>query len=171
MATYIRHVRSGLEFDVACQIARRGLVCEVIKQKYLVRIGRGKSRQTAVKKKPALPNILFVEMNAEDHDRLSHIRGLSSTFAMLPDVAREDVLRFKTDIHQQNEAVEREYLRSGSVTPLFKEGDRVALTEGPFKDFLGRFLGMVQEGSEYLCEIDTDAIKMRVPMDKLRAAE
>jgi transcription antitermination factor NusG len=171
MATYIRHVRSGLEFDVACQIARRGLVCEVIKQKYLVRIGRGKSRQTAVKKKPALPNILFVEMNAEDHDRLDHIRGLSSTFAILPDVAREDVLRFKTNIRQQNEAVEREYLRSGSATPVFAKGERVVISDGPFSDVLGTFLGMVQEGDQYLCEVDTPTAKMRAPMDKLRTAQ
>ena len=88
MATYIRHVRSGLEFCVVRQIAGRGLIAEAIAQKYLVRIGRGKDRQTEVREKPALPNIIFVEMSAGDHGRLADIRGLSSTFAMLPEVAR-----------------------------------------------------------------------------------
>lgn len=171
MTTYILHATAGREFDIAKEIMRRINTASVlvIPEAHTYRIGRDKDRQWMLGERPALPNILWADMTPEQRGALATIRGLSSVFEILPDSARADVSRFRTEIEQRNEAVTRAYHSNTAPLPAYEPGQALAYDlidqYGVISEIIGKFRKAVMRHGRPVCVVDVEMMGRTASVD------
>lgn len=157
----ISYIRAGHEFTIRDELIADGFAATVPRK--VITTSRGKDRKPKLEDQPVLPNYCFLDLTVDQYHRLLRTSGqykyLASTFQIIP-------ARLEASMTRWAEAIEREALKEverylrGEELSLFKAGEALSVTHGPFAEWLDgqavTFRRMVQAAGEPFPSVEVE---------------
>jgi transcription antitermination factor NusG len=172
----IGYIRAGHEFDVASELKADGFAATVPRK--VETTSRGKDRKPKLEDVPLLPNYVFLDMTVAQYHALLSSKGqykyLASTFQIIPARLEANMNRWAAGIEATAQKEVERYKR-GEELSLFRNGEHLHVTHGPFAEWLDgqnvTFRRMVQAAGEPFpaVEVETELFGRvtRVTVDAL----
>lgn len=179
---YLGYAKTGKEFDVTSEIEEMGIW--VWCGRHIKWKRTGKKRYAEPYEEPALPNYVFIDLDARHFQMMQGVRFLARTLTALhplevtgkPDWTDAKGNRrkgWKGLNHLIDETRKRfeenDRLRKNAEVPVseFTPGDILEIIRGPFADKIAEFRKVVEKSSEYHAKLETEIEGKTVLLDPL----